>query len=316
MNSAPVMAGVRMTNTKYLLETVSSSETQLGSVISDIYSRHALAFPETLSFLTSLGVLQRANERILHGMYFATAMDRLAQGPTEYTRFLLELAVKSPSEHGRELRRILLDFSPTESMLSISPLGAKDPKYAARDMLVSSDVVLLDHETGAATLRPAYHGLYGLALSYAGMRPEKIVELEARNRDLGYCAERMVLDYERKAVGSRYASQVVHVSRLSASAGFDIASFRVRASSLAESRLIEVKAVNREDFGFFMSAEEVEVARCSEDTYFLYLVPIRNGRPAREELLIIKNPAQHLLDASSDWEVKASGYHCKKRLKS
>ena len=78
-------------------------------------------------------------------------------------------------------------------MLSISPLGAKDLKYAARDMLVSSDVALLDHETGAATLRPAYYGLYGLALSYAGMRPEKIVELEARNRDLGYRAERMVL---------------------------------------------------------------------------------------------------------------------------
>ena len=108
---------------------------------------------------------------------------------------------------------------------------------------------------------------------------------------------------------------MVHVSRLSASAGFDIASFRVRASSLAESRLIEVKAVNRKDFGFFISAEEVEVARRSGDTYFLYLVPIRNGRPAREELMIIKNPARYLLDASSDWEVVASGYHCKKRLK-
>ena len=100
MNPAPVMAGIRMTNTKYLLETVSSSETLLGSVICDTYSRHALAFPETLSFLTSLGVLQRANDQILHGMHFAEAMDRLAQGPTEYTRFLLELAVKSPSEYG------------------------------------------------------------------------------------------------------------------------------------------------------------------------------------------------------------------------
>ena len=314
MSTTPIMARIRLANAKYLLRIIDASDTFLANVIEDSYSRHAVAYAETLSFLTALEVLRCDNDRILPGVHFAETMAKLTKSPTEYTLFLFELAIASRSEYGQELRRILLGFSSSGSTLSMTPPDARDPGYAARDVLVSAGVVLLDHETGVGTLRPEFHSLYGLALSCEGMPPENVVELEEENRDLGHRAELMVLAYERNVVGSRYANQVVHVARYSASAGFDIASLRVKAAMLLESRLIEVKAVSGEDFGFFLSSQEATLARRSGDTYFLYLVPIRNGDPARDELVIIRDPARNVLDAPEDWEVEASGYHCKRRL--
>ena len=310
-----MMARIDFANAKYLLEIVDGADSCLVSVIREVYSQHALAYAETLSFLTALEVLRCDQERIVSGARFAETMTNLAKGPSEYTQFLVELAVASPSEYGHELRQILLDFSASGPILSMEPLGPRDPGYAARDTLASAGVVLLDHETGVGTLRPEYHWLYALALCHDGMPPERVVALEERNRDLGHRAELVVLAYERNIVGSRHANQVVHVARHSASAGFDIASLRVKAAMLVESRLIEVKAVSPEDFGFYLSSQEATVARRSGDIYFLYLVPTREGDPVPDDLVIIRDPARHVLDAPAEWEVEASGYHCRRRLK-
>ena len=308
------MTSIRLANVKYLLEVVDGSETSLQTLIRSTYSQHALAYAETLSFLTALEVLRCHNNQILPGIHFTKTIATLAKGGTEYTQFLFELAITSPSEYGRELRRLLLDFSASGRTLFMAPRSALDPGYAARDTLVSAGVVLLDHETGVATLRPEYHRLYGLALSHGGLPPERVVESEALNRDIGHRAELVVLAHERDVVGSRYADQVVHVSLHSASAGFDIASLRVSGAMLLEFRLIEVKAVSCEDFGFFLSSREATVAGRSGGIYFLYLVPIRNGEPVPDELVIIRDPARNVLDASPEWEVEASGYYCRRRL--
>ena len=139
--------------------------------------------------------------------------------------------------------------------------------------------------------------------------------MEAQKRDLGHRAELVVVEYERRQVGSRYASQVVHVALRSASAGFDIASLRVKADGRSvESRLIEVKAVGQEERGFFWSSEEAKVARKSGDSYFLYLVPVREGEPSIEELVIIRDPARKVLKSPAEWDVQASGYYCRRRL--
>ena len=308
------MASIRLGNVKYLLNIVDDSETLLHNVVRDTYSKHALAYTETLSFLTALKVLRLDNNQVLPSIHFAKMIAALAKGGAEYPQFIFELAVTSPSEYGRELRQFLLDFSARRRTLCMTPRGALDPGYAARDTLASAGVLLLDHETGVATLRPEYHRLYGLALSHSGVPPEKVVDLEGLNRDVGHRAELVALAYERNVVGPRYADQVVHVSLKSASAGFDISSLRVNGARLLESRLIEVKAVSCEDFGFFLSSREATVARRSGHIYFLYLVPIRNGEPVLDKLVIIRDPARHVLEAPADWEVEASGYHCRRRL--
>lgn len=309
------MSGIRLDNTKYLLEIVADAKTPLRSVIRETYSKHALAYTETLAFLTALKVLRSDQEQVLPGKHFATAFGALGTDASEYARCLLELVVASASDYGKELRQLLLAFSGSASALSIAPLAGKDLRYAARDTLVSAGVIVVDHDSGVATLRPEYYLLYALAHCRQGASPAAIVELEAQNRSLGHRAELVVLAYERRQVGARYANQVVHVAPQSASAGFDIASLRVkRGGRLLEPRLIEVKAVGREEFGFFWSSQETEVARSLGDDYFLYLVPVREGEPTLEELVVIRDPARNVLDRPSKWDVEASGYYCRRKL--
>ena len=51
------MTRVDFANARYLLEVVDRSDSSLVSVIRGVYSRHALAYAETLAFLTALEVL-------------------------------------------------------------------------------------------------------------------------------------------------------------------------------------------------------------------------------------------------------------------
>lgn len=313
MSAEPLLAHVRLDNAKYLLQTVDGSHTSLGHIIEKSYSLHALHYSETLAFLVALGAVQGETDRIVPGANFTRAIGSLAKGVADFTQLMLELTIGSTSQYGTELRHVLLELSPSRSALTLEPRTARDPLYGARDMLVSAGVVLLDHETGHGTLCPDYHRLYGLAHAHVGVPPERLSVQEKQNHEIGHRAELFVMDYERGVVGARYQNQVVHVAKQSASAGFDISSLRVREASLVESRLIEVKAVSCEDLGFFWSAQEAEVARRSRGTYFLYLVPIRNGDPAGDELVIIRDPVQNVLAASAEWEVDTTGYHCRIR---
>ena len=309
------MSGIRLDNTQYLLELVEKARMPLRAVIDETYSKHALAYTETLAFLIALDVLRAGRTRILLGKNFPKALDALTKGGSEYAKFLLELVVTSNSEYGAELRRVFLTFSGHAASMSMPRLGPRDPRYAARDTLVSAGVVVVDHDTGVATLRPEYYRLYALAHCYRGPSPDELLDSQLRQRDIGHRAELAVLTYERQLVGSRYANQVVHVSQHSASAGFDIASLRVATGDRSlESRLIEVKAVRRDDLGFFWSSQEVKVARAAGDSYFLYLVPVRGGEPAVEELVVVRDPAQRLLDRPSIWDVQGSEYYCRRRL--
>lgn len=314
MNVPSPLTNVQLGNAKFLLELVDGSDTQLRSVIRDTYTKYALSFSETLSFLIALGILQRDNNRIAPNAQYSKAMSAIKLGDREYTRFVIELALTSPTDYGRELRQFLLEFSASGKMLSMGPLGPSDRRYAVRDTLVSGGIATVSHQTGICALRPEYHGLIGIAHSECGLTPEKITDLDAVNRDIGQRAELAVMMYERSVVGGDYAQQVVHVSLHTASAGFDIVSLRANDDVLLESRLIEVKAVSHRDYGFYWSAGEIGAARRFGDSYFLYLVPIRSGEPILSELIILADPVRNLLDASDGWEAAPHGYRCRKRL--
>lgn len=313
MNVPSYMTNVQLANAKFLLELVDGSDTLLRNVIRDTYSRYALSFSETLSFLTALQILQRSHDQIVPNVHYSKAIAAMEIGDREYTQFVVGLALTSLTDYGHELRQFVLEFSASGSTLSVGPLGPLDRRYAVRNTLVSAGVATVSHQTGICTLRPEYHGLIGLAHCSSGMPPEKITELDAANRDVGQRAELAVMRYERSVVGRDYADQVVHVSLHTASAGFDIVSLRTKNDVLLESRLIEVKAVSHEDFGFYWSAGEIVAARRFGKTYFLYLVPIRSGEPTLSELIIFDDPVRNLLESSERWEAVPNGYRCSKR---
>ena len=308
------MDGIRFAHTRILLDIVAASDTLADGVIRALYTSRALEYDKTLQFLTALTILRPAGQRIRRGTHFDGAVRALATDSSQYAIFLIHRALESSSTYGTEICALLLMFSVHGSDLLMHPLLSNDSRYAARNTLLAAGVLHLDHHTGMCTLPADYHGLHGQALCRRGVTSELLRERDSRNADLGHQAELSVLEYERCAVGLQYADQVVHVAPHNAGAGFDIASLRVEDGLVSQVRMIEVKAVSPRDCAFFFTASEVAAARDNGDAYFLYLVPVRNGKPVILELVTIRNPAHSVIGNACAWDVVPSTFYCKKRL--
>ena len=100
------------------------------------------------------------------------------------------------------------------------------------------------------------------------------LEREARNASLGLAGERFVVEFERARLCQsgleRLVDRVEHVSvTIGDGLGFDVRSFDSNGSD----RLIEVKTTaGGEQTPFFLSRNELEVSRASDDAYHLYRV--------------------------------------------
>lgn len=140
---------------------------------------------------------------------------------------------------------------------------------------------------------------------FNGMSPEQLMKRLEQNRIAGEKAEQFVMEYERRRLGEDKGKEVQQVSVFSVSAGFDIASFE-SAHSLRYDRLIEVKATGKD--GFYLSSNELDVARMQGSNYYLYLVNLGLTNNPSYEPTIIKDPADYFTHCD-DWRIKPSGYH-------
>lgn len=140
---------------------------------------------------------------------------------------------------------------------------------------------------------------------FDGMTPEQLMAKLEQNQLAGEQAERFVMDYEKRRLGSTKGKEVQQVSAISVSAGFDIASFE-NADSIHYNRLIEVKAVGKD--GFYLSSNELDVARKHGRNYYLYLVNLGQTSKPEYEPTIIRDPAEYFAHCDS-WRVMPSSYH-------
>jgi hypothetical protein len=134
-------------------------------------------------------------------------------------------------------------------------------------------------------------------------------DLEAKGT-IGMNAELAVVEYEKKRVGSEYASLIDHVSSRDASAGYDIESVTVATSSYMP-RYIEVKAVPSTTYRFYWSENEIAMSHVLRDLYYLYLLPISpSGKFELSQLMIICDPPESILLPESEWSIEAYTIRC------
>lgn len=112
--------------------------------------------------------------------------------------------------------------------------------------------------------------------------------LENRENE-GLEAELYVIEFEFKRLkGMKRKEQIIHISEIDVTAGYDIASFN-KAFEQEHNRFIEVKSYKGR-LGFYWSKNEVEIAKQKKDNYFIYLVD-RNRLSEKNYIPIsIKNP--------------------------
>lgn len=93
----------------------------------------------------------------------------------------------------------------------------------------------------------------------------------------------------------------MRISAIDISAGFDILSYF--SNEINDEKYIEVKNCDR-NYTFYISENEVEVARQKQDRYFLYLYN-RTNKTVRE----IQNPYKYFFEESKEnWIVQPEKY--------
>ena len=172
-----------------------------------------------------------------------------------------------------------------------------------RNLLIEAGVLRVDHDDALYEVTEEWHAECVNAAFCRGKTPTALEGELERQAEMGLRAEQAVLEYERDKVREEDRARVIHVAAESTSAGFDIASVRwSKKRAELETRLIEVKAVGTGNWRFIWTSHEREVARSWGKQYFIYLVPVKQGHPDTEKMMMIQDPTAEI-QADNGWAV-------------
>jgi hypothetical protein len=120
---------------------------------------------------------------------------------------------------------------------------------------------------------------------------ERFREIQKIREQTGLAGENWVLGYEQKDLSSKgYSSLAQNVKRISENnlaAGYDVLSFEVEGTE----KFIEVKTTALSRKEFFLSSNELEVAKEFKNQYWIYFISEIFGIP---NLIKIHNPASQV----------------------
>ena len=133
-------------------------------------------------------------------------------------------------------------------------------------------------------------------------------KLLERNEEHGLHAELAALAYEKEMLCSIGVTQLPEIiSDFDTSAGYDIVSY-MDAESTVPDKFIEVKSCADNNWLFYLSRNEWDVAAKKKDNYFLYLYDRSDDR-----FKVIQNPYNILTRSSEsiDWSITVQNYQVK-----
>lgn len=315
-NGASYWEGLTLRSAEVLVDVLSEHVQLEWQVARRRFDERARGFDEALRFLETMGAVEVnggyvERTRALTGM--VTALDT---GREEFCTHLVRAVVESDTGYGRELRTVCHAFGLEDGRIRMKWGQIGEEYYAARNVLLEGGAIRLQHSTGSYSVSTWFHSDFIRAIHSRGLSPEQLKVRKRNQADIGFAAELEVVTFERSTVGDRDANMVIHIAMENSAAGFDIASVR-RDTSTDEVRvrLIEVKAVSPRDWAFVFTRNEVQTATENGSSYFLYLVPVRNGKPQVGEKRVIENPVDELIKEDAwrieqgDWNVSERQYH-------
>lgn len=145
-----------------------------------------------------------------------------------------------------------------------------------------------------------------------GMSQEELEQSLDANRERGFKAEELVVEYERARLRElgldAEADRVKRISPLDPDAGYDIKSFAGIGPTAEYDKFIEVKSSQKSALEFYWSKNEIDVAKEIGDQYWIYFLPDFSDSIILKDLnpVTIKNPAQVVLNGQK--------FECEPRL--
>ena len=310
------MEGVCLESAQVLVELIGDNPVVEKDLLERRFGERARGFKETLKFMEGMQALTERGREVHRAGNLDGMQEVLRGGERTFMKYITRLGIESATSYGREMRKVLKAFRLEEGQAWLGSEDLRGEHYAARNIMLEAGAMQLDHESGTYTINNWFYREFVRARYAHGTTPNKLDDIVKKQVEIGLAAELQVFEHERETVDQRDAASVVHIALENTNAGFDIASTRrEEETDQLRIRMIEVKAVSPKEWAFTLTKNEVRVATECKDAYFLYLVPVIEGKPAVTKMDVIQNPVRELLHGNEwtieegDWNVSRTVRH-------
>ena len=312
-SDVPAFRNTELKNLAVLIAALSDTALTNVEHIKSIYVKSGVDFEETLAFSNTLGISKVDGDKILKSYRFQEAVELIKNGNRHLGERTISWALSSNSVYGKEVRKVLDNAAPDEDgAWKLKRLASGSALAHARNYLIEIGLISMDYDDMSYTLDIKLEDLLLTHGILSGQHPDQLEEELSAQKLVGNAAEKLVFEHEKSEAGAQLTSFVKHVAIENCSAGFDILSIRKDERGGTTKRYIEVKAVNSRDFTFYWSENERKVAGMLGSYYYLYLVPVCDGKPKIEQMEIIPNPIKNVIENTEQWSKEPYVLECRK----
>lgn len=294
---------IRLANLHLLWKIIDQSKIKEKTYIQDKYLEYGLAFNETLSFLIATNVVKQNMDQLKPSKHFRVESDSF----DEFRRSFLPFLFTENTNVSNELARFLLNFHKHDSEISFRPTPREKIAFSdTRNLLFELEFIVLSPDGRDYLANPKHWNLFSKSSTSKVFSYEAFKKAQLQREKIGLKAELAVIKYEIIRLTGLLIkdSEIEHTSLRNVMAGYDIRSFEETLDNKNErvERFIEVKAVPINDYNFYWSKNEIEVAQKLGEKYYLYLLPVISADLFDfESLLIIGNAIKSVYANEFDW---------------
>jgi hypothetical protein len=295
---------IKLSQLHTLCNTLADTQVRHVSNIKRQYLENALSFDETLSLLEDLEIVKNSSDELFPSKAFPVTHDSI----DDFKKKFLPVLFSANGAVSEQLRIFLLNFQTERDKIFFKATENQKIKFSdTRNLLLELEFISASSDKTTYFVNPDYADLFLKQFSRRKLSPETLKRKQAENDSIGLTAEKAVIDYEVKRLTniSLVPSEIEHTSQENVLAGYDIKSFEnnLDGNSRRIDRYIEVKAVSVEDFRFYWSRNEMEIAKIFGEKYFLYLLPVlSNNIFDFENLMMVNNPFKNIYSNKLDWK--------------
>lgn len=280
-----------------------------------IKRRHAAAsenFDAVNQFLKDLGFLREENENLSMSKDLEPSGNR--QWLDKELKGLLRSALlNTRGPLSNDVQAYLDNFKFSGDEYVYEPLTASRLKESGiRNFFMELDLVEHNSELGLYKIKDKHLNLFDAYLKGKALTPKELALNLKKKEKLGKDAESEVLRYERERLAGHpeLLAKIEYTASKDVAAGYDILSWETgRQKDGPIPRYIEVKAVSPTDSSFYWSRNEIEKAKQLKAQYFLYLLPVIDGKSFdTSNLEIIPGPIMEIFDNRKTWSRQVETY--------
>ena len=260
------------------------------------YSKQNIYLRESLNFLIEIGIISVEGNNIkIHDTSSGEIEDKIFN------------KIAESSEFGLEVKEYLNNFVNINGSYSFKPDAIYNNAtshlrnfliYAKKIIYENNEYKVIDNDILELFLKNEYS-------------PKKLEKDLKDKKQLGDDAEKLIFKKEQDKVDQINPSlKVDHVALRDVSAGYDIQSFE-KKDDRVEKIYIEVKAVSKSNYKFYLSVQEKQTANKLKDKYFIYLLPVDKSNPDKfdyNQLLKITNLDKSIFQNKLEWKVENDGF--------